>query len=475
MPKSDGNRPPKRQNSDVDSPSSGHAPRKKTVNNPKSSNKEKVSQYGTSSSSSNTSNQASTKVKTLAETTKESTVSNQNDKVKPSAVVPNIEVKNNYGILTGMEDEVIMTAPKPEKKTKVPPMIVKDRNVGFLQSLLKDTIKSAKFSLNMMKTGIRVDFSDMADYDLAKARLSNDGIEFFAYHTPATKLKKIVLKGLPRVEISDLKSSLNEHNVNPDEIKLLPQRNANVGYDEQATFILYFKPGSVTLTDLQKIRYLDHLKVTWEHFQSRRHDILPQCRRCQLFGHSSVNCGMKPRCMVCADNHPTAECPKRIDRQDLKQRPAEQIDRSFIKCSNCLAAGLAHDHTASWKGCPKRKEYSDVQHRLNSRRRPNDPKPGVRFNSSDFPAFAASSNGKQRGQPTGTRTNFVHQPGPTLQQEQPPLYSDQVRNGDLFTPNELCSIWQELLFGLRGCKSKVEQINVMGSIIIKYAFPTTSR
>ncbi|KAJ0169953.1 hypothetical protein K1T71_014559 [Dendrolimus kikuchii] len=58
-----------------------------------------------------------------------------------------------------------------------------------------------------------------------------------------------------------------------------------------------------------------------------------QCHRCQRFGHSSNNCHRAPKCVRCAEEHLSAECPR--PRQD---KPT---------CANCGRA-----HAACYKRCP---------------------------------------------------------------------------------------------------------------------------
>lgn len=56
---------------------------------------------------------------------------------------------------------------------------------------------------------------------------------------------------------------------------------------------------------------------------------LPQCHRCQRFGHASVNCFRDIRCVRCAGNHPASEC----DREN-----------NALKCSNCGRPHASNDY-----------------------------------------------------------------------------------------------------------------------------------
>ncbi|GIX70693.1 hypothetical protein CEXT_183111, partial [Caerostris extrusa] len=60
---------------------------------------------------------------------------------------------------------------------------------------------------------------------------------------------------------------------------------------------------------------------------------IAQCHRCQKFGHSSINCRLTARCVKCAQEHLTSECP------------TQRTDAPL--CANCNGK-----HPASYRGCP---------------------------------------------------------------------------------------------------------------------------
>lgn len=68
-----------------------------------------------------------------------------------------------------------------------------------------------------------------------------------------------------------------------------------------------------------------------------RQDV-PQCHRCQRFGHTKNYCCRPFTCVKCGDNHPSNECAKHKD--------------SKARCANCNG-----EHTANYRGC---KAYKDA-------------------------------------------------------------------------------------------------------------------
>lgn len=63
---------------------------------------------------------------------------------------------------------------------------------------------------------------------------------------------------------------------------------------------------------------------------------MPQCKKCQQFGHTKAFCAHTPKCIKCGNKHETIQCRKTVND----------------KCANCQG-----EHTANyWKGCPIYKE-----------------------------------------------------------------------------------------------------------------------
>lgn len=342
-------------------------------------------------------------------------------------------------------DEVLLVP--PIKHEKPSPIVIKSKNVAFVQDMLKLIIPSGKFSIKILSIGLKLECSTMPDFVKIKSKLLEEGLEFFFYHTPSTKPRKFVLKGLPLLSIQEVTKLLSEQNLCPDQIRQLQLKNT-----ERCHYILYFKPNTIKMSDLKQIRCLGYLRVSWDHFHSRRPDNVLQCRKCQLFGHNSINCSMKPKCLLCAQDHSTELCPSRIPRTELKQLLDQNgsVDRSIVKCSNCSAAGLKSDHTANWKGCPKRLEFQEIQRRIVTKN-PTNKAPRYSFMPEEFPTLPS------------------HSSIPLLPQLLPST-SAHPSSGELFSMNELMIIWKDLFQVLKNCRTKEDQLMGLGNMIIKYIY-----
>lgn len=97
------------------------------------------------------------------------------------------------------------------------------------------------------------------------------------------------------------------------------------------------------IKDLKNNAEMDRIKILWEDYV--RKNPITQCYNCQQLGHGCNNCGKTPRCLKCAQNHITKECP-------IKERSEE--NRSKLKCANC-----GGPHPANYRNCPVIQEHTN--------------------------------------------------------------------------------------------------------------------
>lgn len=88
--------------------------------------------------------------------------------------------------------------------------------------------------------------------------------------------------------------------------------------------------------DIYNINQLLNTIVSFEQAYKKRE--IPQCTRCQAYGHTKNYCFKGPRCVKCAGKHMTKDYPR-------KEKFAE------VKCYNC-----EENHPASYKGCEVSKQ-----------------------------------------------------------------------------------------------------------------------
>lgn len=104
--------------------------------------------------------------------------------------------------------------------------------------------------------------------------------------------------------------------------------------------------------DIEKIRGIKTIQgANVKIEQLRKSRLVPQCRRCQSFGHTQNFCRMKPKCVKCAGEHETQKCKKSSSTK--------------LKCANC-----SQPHPASYRGCEVAKEAQKMRQRAINIKKP---------------------------------------------------------------------------------------------------------
>lgn len=363
-----------------------------------------------------------------------------NKRDKRQTTKPNVNTSNTYAILTDNEDENITdkNEPKKAKAVKVPPLICIDAKYNDIMQLITgENIKN--FNLKCISLGIKVFCSSLVDFEIVRGKLSTQKIQYFTHDVAVNKTQKFVLSGLPNFPIDDIKTALQELDVPTIDIKKMKTKSSNENY---ALYLVYFNNNSTNLQSLRKVKYVLNVVVDWKPYYQARNGPT-QCSNCQLYGHGNKNCNLQSRCAKCGLKHHTANCTK-----DQQQSP----DLAFTpKC--CLCAGT---HSSKDKNCPKRLSY--IQ--MNS-------------TSNNMQPLRHSSPLKTNNSP-GTSPSR----SPTVNKTQ--KYSDWFKdvgcdNGysqstDDLLPNELLSeMMIELFQGLRASKTRLDQIQTVTSVVLKYS------
>ncbi|XP_037942832.1 uncharacterized protein LOC119675697 [Teleopsis dalmanni] len=95
-------------------------------------------------------------------------------------------------------------------------------------------------------------------------------------------------------------------------------------------FFVGLKPSDKVKT-IYNCTDLLHTKISIEAPKKKRE--LPQCTRCQRYGHTKHFCNHMPRCVKCPENHLSSDCPRKSPGND-------------VWCVLCEG-----NHPANYKGC----------------------------------------------------------------------------------------------------------------------------
>lgn len=240
----------------------------------------------------------------------------------------------------------------PPAKTKLPPLVVKSIPLDKLKRTMQAIGINATYQLTGV--GIKLIISTMTEYSKAKTYLAKAGAEFFTFDVAAEKPFKVVVRGLPEMDTSDILDELrDDYNLKPLAVFAISRRNRQANYRD-CLYLVHFVKGSVTLGALKPVRYLSDCKVEWEAYKGPNRSVT-QCMRCLNFGHGTRNCNLKPRCNYCAQDHWTENCA---------------IEGAVeFKCANC-----AGPHMSTNKRCPKLEQYRNIRKQASTRHQPRQKK-----------------------------------------------------------------------------------------------------
>lgn len=227
-----------------------------------------------------------------------------------------------------------------KKVSKLPPIIIQNKTHIQIYNIMEDL--NVKFVLKLMSVDIKCIFNNNEDFNKVMEYLKANKISFYTFAINETKPIKFLLSGLPKVESKELLQELKQLNVDCLDIKMFTPRHNR--YDDHVNYLIYVDRSKTKLSDLREIKSVFHVIVKWEYYSNNR--IGPtQCRRCQMFGHGTQNCNLVPRCVICAEEHLTSDCP--LNQSENTNSKSDNKDK--LKCINCN-----ENHTANYSGCSKR-------------------------------------------------------------------------------------------------------------------------
>lgn len=199
--------------------------------------------------------------------------------------------------------------------------------------LLNKTVKG-EFEIKVLRADkVKIQPKSTQAYSTIVKELKNKETEFPTYKLKQEKSFRVVLKNMhPSTDEKELKVAIKNlgHQVtnvwnikNRITKKLLP------------SFFIDLKPNTNN-KQIYDTKFLLNCRVSFKSPRPKRQ--IPQCARCQKYGHTRSFCHCKARCVKCAGDHATADCHKK-ERSD------------HVKCVFCSG-----NHPANYKGCAVYKE-----------------------------------------------------------------------------------------------------------------------
>ena len=256
------------------------------------------------------------------------------DPISTSNVFKVLENKQQMDEAVNENNTEIENVQKKFKSQKSPPIFVSGvGNICPLKALLDNIVKN-EYTLKVLSNNeIKIQPHSSEKYLPIVEELKKKNTEFHTYQRKQEKGYKVVLRNMhSSVDINELKSEIENLGHKVMKIANIRQRIT------QKPLPLFFI--ELELNDNNKkifeINKLLNLIISFEPPRKKRD--IPQCMKCQEFGHTKNYCFKSPVCVKCANKHLTSDCPIK-----------EKIQN--VKCANCDG-----NHPASYKGCIVRKQ-----------------------------------------------------------------------------------------------------------------------
>ena len=224
-------------------------------------------------------------------------------------------------------------------------------NIKPLIDLL-NVIAPDKYLVNTLSNEqIRVQPTESSVYTSIIKALMEKNTEFHSYKPRQDRSFRVVVRNLhPSTETQDIKQAIMEKGHEVTNIWNAKQRSTN---RPLPLHFIDIKPYP-TNKEVYQIATLLHTKVTVEATHVKR--AIPQCMRCQKYGHTKNQCRNSPKCLKCAEQHLTSECPRKV--QD-----------DAVKYANC-----GDQHPANYRGCLVHKKLQQQLYpKLRDRYMPQNP------------------------------------------------------------------------------------------------------
>jgi hypothetical protein len=224
-----------------------------------------------------------------------------------------------------------------------PPPIHLKSEVDFLNlcTFLENAVGSDGFSCKSTINGVTIFPTTSSSYRAIVKCFRDNKAEFHTYQLSEDKAFRCVIRGLHH--------SIGENVISQTltDLGYRVRSVVNVISRNKVKLPLFFvdlesEPNNNKIFELKSLL---HCRINVEEPRQKRQ--IPQCTRCQRYGHTKGYCSLSPRCVKCAENHDSSSCTKSLET------PA-----------SCVLCG--GNHPSNYRGCTVHKE-------LQNRRAPNLP------------------------------------------------------------------------------------------------------
>jgi len=224
------------------------------------------------------------------------------------------------------------------KKTPLPPPVVVDGIEKFNE--LYENLSSiiTEFQIKIINNeNIKINVKDGDCYRLLTKMLLDQNMSWYSYENKQNRPVKVIARGLhhtckPELIIGHLQKRGFKALEAVNKLKWKTKQPLNM-------FMLTFHQNE----DVNKIYGItDIMGFRVEIMPIKKSKLVPQCKRCQAYGHTQKYCAKEPRCVKCTGKHLTIDCTK--------------PENAKPKCIHC-----GEEHPANYRGCIVAKEMQKIK------------------------------------------------------------------------------------------------------------------
>lgn len=256
----------------------------------------------------------------------------------PTPSPEHVKTQNRFSLLNIEENDKSATI--VPKVYKPPPIVLYGvTNISKLKEIVDNVLEQSQYSFKIItKSQLRITTENTSAYKKLMEVVREKQLIGHTFTPKSDRPYRIVIKNLHHSTPTDAIKEAIENTGNSVVGEIINARHGSTK-TPLSTWFVNLAPGPNNEA-VKNLKCIYHTSVSIE--DPKRKKTIPQCKRCQQYGHTKNYCMRPYRCVKCAENHNTTDCPKK-DRRE----PA--------KCALCLG-----DHAANYRGC---RVFQEIQKR----------------------------------------------------------------------------------------------------------------